>query len=224
MNIVICTHARIKITSINIESLLGKANIILVVSDEQEGKYYSKYPITIVTHPNQPLGNKWQKGVDEARKMGGPVMILGSDDILESNCIDRYNGLLSQGHDFIGLKRWWQHYKGKAYLCDYLSHQPLGGARCYSSRLLQRCSYGIFHPRLSRRLDDHGWNVARSGMILNEPLIHAIKGDWDVINKFNPHHKNVKILEVQNSMDVLRDVFYRLEYGDKCESVNDDLA
>lgn len=228
MNIVICTHARINITSINIESLLGKANIILVASDEEEVKYYSKYPITVVHHSNHPLGNKWQRGVDEAKKVGGAVMILGSDDILEHDCIDRYSSLLSQGHDFIGLNRWWQHYQGQAYLCDYLSYQPLGGARCYSSRLLQRCDYSIFHPKLSRRLDDHGWKVAKSGLILNEPLVHAIKGDWEVINKFNPSHKNVKILETRSSVEVLPEVFHKLQYGirswNRMNSINDDLG
>lgn len=228
MNVVICTHERIKITCINIESLLGKAHIILVVSDNDELKYYSKYPITVVQFPNSPLGAKWQRGVDEAKKFGGPVMILGSDDILDSNCIDRYNILLNEGHNFIGLSRWWQHYQGKAYLCDYLSYQPLGGARCYSSVFLQRCNYNIFHPRLNHRLDDHGWKVARTGLILNEPLIHAIKGDWKVINRFNPHHRNVRILETKDSMQVLPDVFNKLKYGsaalNKINSTNDDLG
>lgn len=228
MNIVICTHQRLEITSINIESLLGKANIILVVSDKSEAEYYSQYPIRILIHPNTPLGAKWQCGVNEAKNTGDAVMILGSDDILDATCVDKYESLLSHGHDFIGLSRWWQHYDGKAYLCDYLSQQPLGGGRCYSSRLLQRHSYGIFHPRLNSRLDDQGWKVARSGLILNEPLIHAIKGNWAVINRFNPHHKNVRIIEKHSSMDILPDVFYKLKYGrsvvNKMKSSSDDLA
>lgn len=228
MNIVICTHQRLEITSINIESLLGKADIILVVSDKSEADYYSKYPIKVLIYPNTPLGAKWQCGVNEARTRREHMMILGSDDILEANCIDRYESLLSKGHDFIGLNRWWQHYQGTAYLCDYLSHQPLGGARCYSSRILQQHGNSIFHPKLNSRLDDQGWKVVRSGLILNEPLIHAIKGDWIVINRFNPRHRNVKILETRESIDVLPDVFYKLKYGlsvcNKINSTNDDLA
>lgn len=219
MNIVICTHQRLEITSINIESLIGKADIILVVSEKSEFEYYSRYPIKIIQYPNSPLGAKWQRGVDEARKFGGPVMILGSDDILESNCVDKYKTLLYEGHDFIGLNRWWQHYQGKAYLCDYLSQQPLGGARCYSSKLLQRCDYTIFHHRLSRGLDNYGWKLAKEGMVLNEPLIHAIKGGWPVINKFNPHHRNVKVLETRNSIDILPGVFNKLK--DKCVESQD---
>lgn len=207
INIVICTHARINITSINIESLLGKANIILVVSTDEEKEYYSQYSITVIQYPNYPLGAKWQRGVDEAKKVGGPVMILGSDDILESNCVDRYNILLSEGHDFIGLSRWWQHYQGKAYLCDYLSRQPLGGARCYSPRLLQRIGYSLFHVRRNRLLDGHGWRMAKGGFILAEPLVHAIKGDWPVMNKFNPMHRNVKVLEIRESKEVLPIVY-----------------
>lgn len=203
MNIVICTHARIKITSLNIESLLGKANIILVVSDADEFNYYSRYPIVVVQHANFPLGAKWQRGVDEAKKHGGPIMILGSDDILESNCIDRYKILLNEGHSFIGLNRWWQHYQGKAYLCDYLSNQPLGGARCYSERLLKRINYSLFHPKHNRLLDDYGWRLAKGGLILSEPLIHAVKGDWPVLNRFNPTHRNVKVLEIRDSKEVL---------------------
>jgi len=224
MNIVICTHQRLEITSINIESLLGKAHIILVVSTSSEAGYYSRYPIKILIHPNTPLGAKWQCGVTEAKNTGGAIMILGSDDILDSSCIDRYELLLSQGHDFIGLSRWWQHYEGTAYLCDYLSQQPLGGARCYSSRLLQQHGSNMFHPKLNSRLDDQGWKVARSGLILNEPLVHAIKGNWPVINKFNPFHKNVRILEKRKSVDILPDVFYKLKYWDKINSTNDDIA
>lgn len=207
MNIVICTHARIKITSLNIESLLGKAHIILVVSDDDEVEYYSKYPITIVQFPNFPLGAKWQRGVDEARKHGGPLMILGSDDILESNCIEMYNTHLEAGHWFIGLSRWWQHYKEKAYLCDYLSHQPLGGGRCYSDRLLTRVNYSLFHVNRNRLLDDRGWMLAKGGLILNDPLIHAVKGDWPVLNRFDPTHRNVKVLEIRDSKEVLPIVY-----------------
>lgn len=203
MNILICTHQRIKITSINIESIIGKANIILVVSEPEEAEYYSKYPVILVIHPNYPLGAKWQRGVEEAKKIGGSLMILGSDDILDPSCIDRYSVLLSEGHDFIGLSRWWQHYNGKAYLCDYLSRQPLGGARCYSNKFLQRIGYNLFNVRRNRTLDWHGWRSVKGGLILAEPLVHAIKGNWPVINKFNPNHRNVKVLEVRESKDIL---------------------
>lgn len=204
MTVLICTHERIKITSLNIESLLGKCNIILVVSTTDEAEYYSKYPIKIITHPNVPLGAKWQKGVEEAHKLNDHLVILGSDDILDPTCLERYEQLIKT-NNFIGLSRWWQHYEGKAYLCDYLSHQPLGGGRCYSRRLLDRCGWGLFHHKLSRRLDGHGWRAAKGGgsLILREPLIHAVKGEWPVINKFNPHHRNVRLISVHDSKDIL---------------------
>lgn len=203
MNIVICTHQRLAITSLNIETLLGKANIILVVSDQSEVDYYSKYPITIIQFPNKPLGSKWQAGVNEAKKVGGPVMILGSDDILRDDCIDRYNVLLSQGHNFIGLSRWYIHHQGKAYLCDYLPTRPLGGGRCYSERFLQRINYSLFDVRRNHGLDRHGCRYVKDGLILAEPLIHAVKGDWPVINPFDIKHKNVRLISVHDSRDVL---------------------
>lgn len=203
MNIVICTHQRIEITTYNIKTLIGKANIVLVVSDKEEEEYFRQYPIHVRRFPNSPLGAKWQHGVDEARKLGGPIMILGSDDILEPNCIDRYRVLLSEGHDFIGLKRWWIHHQGKAYLCEYLADQPLGGGRCYSERLLRRIRYSLFHVKHIRRLDDHGWRMAGGGLILNEGLIHAVKGDWPVLNPFNIRHKNIKLIRTDDSERVL---------------------
>jgi hypothetical protein len=203
MTVVICTHERIEITSLNIESLLGQCHIVLVVSTDEEKEHYSKYPITIVKFPNIPLGAKWQKGVSVAREIGQPVVILGSDDILEPGTIGRYKQLIEEGNTFIGLSRWWQHHQGKAYLCDYLASQPLGGGRCYSKSLLDRCDWGLFHPKLSRHLDDLGWKIARGGIVLRESLIHAVKGNWKKLNEFNPNHRNVRVLSIHDSKDIL---------------------
>lgn len=208
--VVICTDQRLAITTINIESLRG-TKIVLVVSDHKEEEYYSRFPVHIVTHPNIPLGAKWQRGVNEAIQLGAnPLIILGSDDILAPNSIEKYVSEVSKGHHFIGLKSWWQHHRGKAYLCDYLSRQPLGGGRAYSKQLLSRVGYNLFNPRWNTRLDDQGWKAAGEPFVINDPLIHAIKGNWPVINRFNPTHRNIKVREVSDSDSVLCQTF-----GDK---------
>lgn len=202
--VVICTHERLGITSINIESLLGQCQIVLVVSTYVEAEYYSKYDIKIIIYPNNPLGAKWDRGVMEARKIQpNPLIILGSDDILEPGTVKRYCQDI-QKYDFIGLKKWWIHSRGKAYLCEYLADMPLGGGRAYSYSLLSRMNWRIFNPNINKHLDDQGWNnISGRKLLIYDPLIHAIKGNWPVLNPFTLQHKNIKHLETKNSIDIL---------------------
>ena len=179
--------------------------------------------ITAFICPNKPLGAKWQYPISFCTDSQwfqewelNPLIICGSDDILGDGFIKRACELVEQGNHFIGLQRFWQHHKGRAYLCDYLPHMPIGGARVYSGEMLKKINYSVFDPNADRHLDEWGWNKARTSLLKvkwvrdteKEGLeVHAIKGDWPVMNPFTVKHKNLKLLRNEPSEKVLPSFF-----------------
>lgn len=208
--VLICTHERIGITNFNIESLQRqslKPKIVLIVSTHFEQNYYqAKHPdVYVYLRPNSPLGHKWYAGVQLARDLSpDPLIILGSDDILGEGFIQDACRL---NKDFIGLYYWFIHHEGKAYLCEYLARQPLGGGRCYSYSLLEKLNWNIFDIKRNHLLDDHplrrirvlGVNCSTDHKL----MIHAVKGDWPVLNPVNLKHRNIKLISTHDSIDIL---------------------
>ena len=214
------TTFKLGITSRNIESLLGqslKPMICLMVDSEQEFWYYQKKykmdDVHVSREPNNPLGAKWQSGV-RMYWDANPLIITGSDDILGDGFIENACRLVEQGNHFIGLRRWWQHKDGKAYHCQYLAKNnfPLGGGRVYSAEMLKAMNYQVFDPTKDKHLDDLGfYNAKKTGLkmlILDNPekeglSIHAIKGDWEVMNPFTIKHPNIRLIATDKSERVL---------------------
>jgi hypothetical protein len=216
--VVIATHGRLEITSYNIKSLLRQSvvpKIVLVVSTLQEKFEYQKaFPdVVLVVSPNIPLGNKWQAGVDIAYEMkSNPLIILGSDDILGDGYVERVCALVRRGHDFIGLYQWFVHYQGKAYFLKYLAKQPLGGARAYSFKLLENLDGKLFDTKLNRHLDDYAIKKCKELSIPcktdDQLTVHAVKGNWPVLNPLNLNHPNVKLISEHKTSDFFPDLVY----------------
>lgn len=208
--VLICTHERIGITNFNIESLLAqsvKPKIVLVVSTNFEAGYYrSKYPeVYVYIVANNPLGMKWHAGVQFCRELkSDPLIILGSDDILGHGFIEQACSLKK---DFIGLYFWYIHHHGKAHLCEYLARQPLGGGRCYSFSLLEKLNWNLFNTGLSHHLDDHPLRRIQALGVKcftdHTLMIHAIKGNWPVINPVNLNHRNIRLISTHDSKTIL---------------------
>jgi hypothetical protein len=164
----------------------------------------------LVYSPNDPLGNKWQAAVNAAKTLSPDcVVILGSDDEINDDYIKNAYKLLAAGYDFIGLRRYNVIYKRRKYILDYKPVMPLGGGRVYSRKMLDTINWQLFQP-LNRKLDDYGWQrVIKSGLraiSISETSrygmeITAIKGDWAMLNPFNPNHPNLKIIKVTNVRD-----------------------
>ena len=217
--VLIATHNRLSITKKNIECLLKcDVGVILVVSDKGEYAVFKQlFPtISVIHHANYPLGLKWQSGVDVARHLkADPLIINGSDDILSPKFFSKVNGLMEEGYHFIGLKSWYVYDLKTVYRFDYLAALPLGGGRAYSRKLLEKIGYKLFDVRRERHLDDFGWASAlRSKMekiILNEPLILSVKGNWPVMNPVNKMFgsRNAMLIEsIYNPKKILEDFNY----------------
>lgn len=212
--VLICTHERIGITSFNIESLLAqslKPQIVLIVSTHFEENYYhSRYPeVHVYNRPNSPLGWKWHAGVQLCKDLcADPLIILGSDDILGEGFIEQACKLKK---DFIGLYFWYIHHQGKAYFCEYLAAQPLGGGRCYSYSLLDKLNWNLFNTGMNHHLDDHPLRRIRvlgvSCYTDHTLMIHAIKGDWKVLNPVNLNHRNLKLISTHDSSQILPELY-----------------
>lgn len=218
--VVMCTHNRFEITCKNLNTLRNQSrppNIVLVVSDPGEQiDYRHKFPeIAVVRHPNVPLGAKWQAGVNEAVRLGAdPLIITGSDDILCHTFVEEAcNALHDLNADFIGLRAFWVHHKGKAHFVEYKPEMPIGGGRVYSGKCLKRLNYELFDTRINRHLDDLAWKKMKVGFNVvvttqDEILcIHAIKGDWAMMNPFNQNHPNIKIIKTDDSVAVLPELY-----------------
>lgn len=208
--IVIATHNRTEITKSLLQSLKSQhknIKVVLVYSKNIERKYFESlnYPyVDLVCSPNSPLGNKWQSGVRQAKKLNPDcLIILGSDDVINDQFTANAYKLLLKGYHFIGLRRYSIIFKHKKYLIDYKPIMPLGGGRVYSRHMMEAVDWHLFLPK-ERKLDDYGWDqVVRSGLkaicITDTEKygleIIAIKGSWQMLNPFNPNHPNVRIIK-----------------------------
>lgn len=197
--VLIATHQRIEITFRNIKSILNQSivpKIVLVCSDTKEAAFYGvEFPsIDVHITDNQPLGAKWQHGVNQARLLKpNPLIITGSDDLLGQNFVQHVCETIDRGYEFIGFQRWHVVNGKTCYLFDYTPKMPDFplGARAYSKRMLEAIKYRLFDVVKDKHLDDHGWNRAKaSGLkyLLTRASdmfpIYSIKGDWPVLNQF----------------------------------------
>lgn len=208
--IVIATHNRTEITKSLLESLKNTHNnlqVVLVYTKSIERKYYESLNHTflhLVNSPNNPLGNKWQAGVRQARVLNPDcLIILGSDDRINDEFIANAYRLLDKGYHFIGLRRYSIIHRHKKYLIDYKPIMPLGGGRVYSRQMMEAIDWHLFLAK-ERHLDDYGWlQVVKSGLkaicITDTEKygmeITAIKGAWPMLNPFNPNHPNLRIIK-----------------------------
>lgn len=153
---------------------------------------------------NRPLGGKWQQGINVAKSIkADPVIILGSDDTINPEFITNAIKLLNQGYHFIGLRRYQVLHNKTLYQFDYKPIMPLGGGRVYSAELLNSIKWQLFEQK-DKHLDDFGWkqvikskkhallvtDIERNGL-----YITAIKGQWVMLNPFNPKHPNLKLVK-----------------------------
>lgn len=219
--VVICTHGRFEITCKNIRTLYNQSRppkIVLVVSDAGEQVDYNAiFPeVSIVRYPNVPLGAKWQAGVNEAvRLKADPLIITGSDDILCNRFVEDSVDLLNDMDlEFIGLRAFWVHHKGKAHFVEYKPQMPIGGGRVYTAECLKKLKNELFDTRINKHLDDLVWKKMINGdfriITTTEQFglaIHAVKGDWAMMNPFNPNHPNIKIIRTDDSIAVLPELY-----------------
>lgn len=204
--VVIATHERIEITTKNIKALKLQSptpKIVVVCSNQDELQYYKTLGVSVALEPNKPLGKKWQCGVNIAKNLNAnPLIILGSDDLVSNDFFQKTFAKLNEGYELIGCTEWitWD-VKGNRYFhCKYQNANkdyPIGSGKVYSNALLKRINYKIFDIKADRKLDDMGHKMAVTNnaniFLFREPLILAVKGGWNEINKVEAYLRTPNI-------------------------------
>lgn len=207
--VVIATHQRTQITTVNIKQLINQGvKVVLVCSDTIEKSYYENFDIHVVFAPNNPLGAKWQAGVDYARQYDpSHIVITGSDDLLSVGFFEKY----CIGTDFIGFKAWYIWNENKLHLLEYNCYQPLGGGRVFTKFALDKLKWKLFDNKKNKLLDDYAFHKSDYSFYnYYHPEILAIKGNWEVMNKVDLKHRNVKLLatyEGQEALKIMKEKF-----------------
>lgn len=194
--IVIACWGRLPLLEINLRMLLAQgAQVVVTVSLNQDANFIKGLKLKnvhMVTVANNPLGKKWQAGVNKARELGAdPLIIVGSDDFLSANFVSkacnlsRYKDFIFFDHFFIHAPESGQNFYIK-YNMERWDKPPIGSGRIYSKLLLERRNWGIFDPEADIHLDNYAWeNKHHDDQLMCDPNginVLAVKGSWECMN------------------------------------------
>jgi glycosyltransferase involved in cell wall biosynthesis len=198
MNIVvaIASHQRQKPLNIVLRCLPSDWHCVVVVTDQTDVQAIADRPNThAFRHPNEPLGGKWQRAIDEARKLDPDFLIItGSDDVL----LGETNALVERmsDHDMLVFTAWTifdgrAHYDARYNELRPPHKPPIGGGRVYSRKLLDKIRWQLFDTHKRIHMDDYGWqNAIRNDAKVIAADAHAgidiisLKGPWAQLNSF----------------------------------------
>jgi glycosyltransferase involved in cell wall biosynthesis len=179
---VIAIHGREQITLKTVLRLKQQTypltHVVLIGDTPKEQKLAEITGSIFVRYPNQPLGAKWQAGMDFARQLDPDViLILGSDDWLSDNWCARMMQEIDAGYDLVGKQQIfflhvgpegkklirWDGYKDN----KEREGEPIGAGRLISRKLLDRLNWSWFAPKLLGGLDKFSYlrAVANGGTV-----------------------------------------------------------
>ena len=127
-------------------------DVIALVSDPQNEKLAMKHAFKTVKTRNNPLGAKWQTGIDLLKTIDFDfLLIVGSDDITSHKTIVLYERLVNEGgYEYIGFQdalamdfrtKKFRHFRG--YVNNRLG-ESIGANRLVSKKLLEQINYQVF--------------------------------------------------------------------------------
>lgn len=198
MKVVVCiaSHHRIGPLNIVLRCLPEDWHTVVVVTDQADvDAILPRERTHVFTHPNEPLGAKWQRTIDEARKLDPDYLIItGSDDVLlgDTNSLTE----TMRGMDLLVFTAWTifdgsKHWKAKYNALRSPHKPPIGGGRVYSRALLDRMRWQLFDTVKRIHMDDYGWqNALRCGANIIKGDAHegidiiSMKGPWQQLNSF----------------------------------------
>jgi hypothetical protein len=185
-------HGRHSLVETNLRLLSQqKCKIVVVATLEEDINFLKSLETTslhIVPHSNYTLGAKWDAGVQKCKELGAnPLIIVGSDDFLSANFIEKACEL-SQKYDFIYFTKWYifDQISLKSYFLRYRMIFPLGSGRVFSGSFLDRMHWKLFDSGVNHHLDDYVFdNLTDNDRILMNPdgmSLLAVKGRHETMN------------------------------------------
>jgi len=118
---------------------------VICVSEAVDAPVCSEYEIGHIVHPNNPSSEKWNVGCDYLRQLAVEyVVIIGSDDIMSTQCLRNIMSEMENDVDVIGVKGIFVYdtdgmYRGK--LKNITSKHLLGVGKTINKRVLDAVNW-----------------------------------------------------------------------------------
>lgn len=191
---VVATYKRYKITAETIKVLKKQTvpvRVIVVGSDNIDKKVCKIEKVDYVFCRNEYLSNKWQYGMNAARKLDPDgVLICGSDSWVSPNWCEVCTPYLEE-YDLIGKNRFWA-LKMYPYNPLFLRHfgyekdniHPIGSGRIWSKKFLEKIDWKLFPKGFKKGLDAQSFanleeHKGKVKIIDSDKIVSlALKGDW----------------------------------------------
>jgi len=172
LTILTCTWKRPEITKIYIKKLLeleektsDKFNFTNIVIDSENSNidnFINDENFIYKNYSNTPVSNKWNFGSSLLKEIDFDyVLIMGSDDFIDSNLLVEYNKKMKEGYDLIGITDlfiydtptdklfYWGGYDEKS----GRKNETTGLGRCLSKSLVEKLNYNLWELGLNKGLD-----------------------------------------------------------------------
>ena len=165
-------------------------------------------------YENQPLGAKWNAGLRACVKNEpDAVMILGSDNIVNTRLVEEWAYQIRHGHDYLGFLDGYMIQSGSNQMVHWNGYsgfrqgEPLGSGRCYSRQLLDKAGWVLWDSSLARGLD---WSVTQRLRSMRGITASA----W-MMNVHGIRHLGIKTPEnICSFQSLLRNSSHRIEAED----------
>ncbi len=176
-----CVYGRPEITKIfkkhllSVEHQLSNTytflNIIVDSETSNEALFAQDCHFVYLNANNNPLSNKWQAGLTYLKDLQWDnLLILGSDDLMTYELLMRYQALIANNIDLIGLQDLYMYKLSTATLYYWAGYNPkhkrhgetIGLGRCLSRRLVSGMGYKLWDAGLQKNLDGNMMKNIRS--------------------------------------------------------------
>ncbi len=118
---------------------------VCIISGEEDLDICNKYHLTHIKQRNNPVSEKFNRGMVWARDMGiTNVLISGSDDIFSTDTIKRIIEEIDKGYDVVGIDNIY-FYAGdginRGKMCHLVGKRILGVGKTISDRILTQVNW-----------------------------------------------------------------------------------
>lgn len=188
----------------------GVEKVICIGESFEEKTICEYYGAHFITHPNNPLGKKWNAGFRAARKYEpDAVLFVGSSDWVSDNWLEVTMPYMEE-YDLVGKPDFnlldigpinhlhqyrFCHWAG--YGRGQREREPIGIGRVISARILEKMAWQPIRPDLNSSIDYSMYHnvLALDGKVamITGDEIHSLSistYQWPNMHKFNDHYSN----------------------------------
>lgn len=207
---VIPVKGRIPLLKQTIRRLYRKNGVhkVICIGDTFEEKTACEFEgAEFITHPNNPLGKKWNRGFQAAKQYDpDAVLFVGSSDWISDNWLNTIEPYIMEKEvDLIGKPDFYLldigqvlrfcHWKG--YTQRERKNEPIGIGRVLSRHILSKMDWKPIADDLNNSIDFSMYKnvLANQGnvMLLKTAGIQSLSiscDQWPNMHKFNDHYSN----------------------------------